>query len=273
LTPDPLHGLQLTAHHRAAIERLRASLEPDRSILALLLAGSLAHGYARPDSDIDVLLLVSPEDMRRYRGERRLTWADRSYCDWDGGYVDAKYVDVEFLQRVAARGSEPARYAFQGARILSSRVDGLQELLVDATRYPLEGRQQRVERFAAQMLAWRWYHSEAIRQANPYLGSLARQKVILFACRIVLARNERLYPYHKWLLREVGRAPDRPPTLLEDIDGLLREPDQDRVVRFVSDVLEHFAIDEAETNATWPDLFMRDTEQAWLEGEPAVDDL
>ena len=55
---QPLEGLELTAHHRAAIERLVARLEPDTDILALLLAGSLAHGYARTDSDIDVMVLV-----------------------------------------------------------------------------------------------------------------------------------------------------------------------------------------------------------------------
>src|SRR5262245_34741956 len=43
-----LAGLELTAHHRRAIDRLIAKLEPDPDILALLLAGSIAHGYARP---------------------------------------------------------------------------------------------------------------------------------------------------------------------------------------------------------------------------------
>jgi hypothetical protein len=268
-----LEGLDLTTHHRAAIERVVGHLEADPDILGLLLAGSLAHGYARPDSDVDVLLIVDHERMERHRREGSLTWADRSFCDWDGGYVDAKYADTEFLERVAARGSEPARYAFQGSRILFGRIDGLEALLADATRYPLEGRERRVERFTAQLLAWRWYHGEAIRQASPYLGSLARQKVVLFACRIVLAQNERLYPYHKWLLREVERAPDRPTTLLEDIDRLLRQPDQERVVGLVSDVLGHYDIDETAADAAWPSLFMRDTEQTWLEGEPTVDDL
>jgi predicted nucleotidyltransferase len=36
-------------------------LEPDPSILALLLAGSIAHGFAGPDSDIDVAIVVEPD--------------------------------------------------------------------------------------------------------------------------------------------------------------------------------------------------------------------
>jgi hypothetical protein len=265
--------VDMAPHHRLAIDRLVAMLEPDPDILALLLAGSIAHGYARPDSDIDVLVVVSAERMARQREEGRLTWSDPSICDWEGGYVDAKYLDLDLLGRVADHGSEPARYAFQGARVLLDRADGLQGLLARAVRYPIEGRDQRVARFTAQLLAWRWYHSEAVRKDSPYLGALARHKVTLFACRIVLARNERLYPFHKWLLTETERAPDRPPALLEDIDRMLREPDQARVERLVAEVLEWYAIDEPTANASWPSLFMEDTELAWLHGRAPIDDL
>jgi hypothetical protein len=268
-----LASLQLTSHHRLALERLAAMLEPDPDILALVLAGSLAHGYALPDSDIDVLMLVTQEAMAERRRTGRLHWVDRSVCDWDGGYVDGKFVDAALLDQVATRGSEPARYAWQGARVLFDRSEGLPDLLARIVRYPLEGRDDRVARFTAQLLAWRWYHSEAEKKDSPYLGALARHKVTLFACRIVLARNERLYPFHKWLLAETERATDRPPALMEDIDRMLREPDQARVEALVASVLDRYGIDQASANANWPSLFMEDTELAWLHGRAAIDDL
>jgi hypothetical protein len=271
--PTGLEGLGLTPHHRRAVERVVAALAADEHTQAILLAGSLAHGSARPDSDIDILLVVDQEEMERHRREGRLTWADRSYCDWEGGYVDAKYLDLGFLERVAAHGSEPARYAFEGARILMSRVEDLDDLLAAVVRYPVAGREERIERFTAQLLAWRWYHSESVRQSSPYLGTLARHKVVLFACRIVLAANARLYPYHKWLLRETERAPDRPPALLEDIDRLLRGTDHIPVERLVADVLAWYGIDEAAADASWPSRYMQDTELAWLDGRPSIDDL
>jgi hypothetical protein len=273
MTSTGLEGLESSAHHRRALERLVDSLARDPANLALLLGGSLAHGYARPDSDIDVLQVVGREQMERLRGEGRLTWSDPSLCEWEGGYVDAKYVDTDLLEDVAERGSEPARYAYQDARILFSRIDGLDDILARVVRYPIEGRDDRVARFAAQLLAWRWYHSESIRQESPYLGALARQKVVLFACRIVLACNERLYPFHKWLLRETERAPERPLTLLEDIDLLLRHPSQPRVERLIDEVFACYGIDEAATNRTWPSLFMQDVELAWTGGHSPIDDL
>jgi hypothetical protein len=140
-------------------------------------------------------------------------------------------------------------------------------------RYPIEGRDERVVRFTAQLMAWRWYHAEALRKESPYLGALARHKVTLFACRIVLARNERLYPFHKWMLAETERATDRPPTLLADIDRMLQEPDQAHVAGLVTEVLDWYGIDEAAADATWGSRFMEDTELAWLHGRAPIDDL
>lgn len=270
---EALDGMDLTPHHRRAVERLAARLETDADARALVLAGSLAHGYARPDSDIDVLLVTTPDRMAELRRDGRLHWVDHSICDWDGGYVDGKFADLDLLEQVADRGSEPARYAFQGGRVLFDRTGRLDELLERIVRFPMEGREERVARFAAQLLAYRWFHSEAIRQDSAYLRALALHKVTLFACRIVLARNARLYPFHKWLLAETERAPDRPPGLLGDIAAMFRTPDQARVEGLVRDVLDWYAIDEGAANATWPDLFMEDTELAWLHGRAPIDDL
>jgi hypothetical protein len=270
---EVLRDLELTDHHRAAIGRLVAMLEPDPANRALVLGGSLAHGYAQHDSDIDVIIVIAPETMAARQREGKLHWVDRTVCDWDGGYVDGKFVDVGMLKQVAARGSEPARYAWQGARVLFQRLEGLDELLGRIVRYPIEGRDERVMRFTAQLLAWRWYHSEAVRRDSAYMRALALHKVTLFACRIVLARNERLYPFHKWLLAETERASDRPPELLRDIDRMLREPDHARVERLVGDLLGWYGIDAASANASWPSLFMEDTELAWLRGRPAIDDV
>jgi hypothetical protein len=41
----------------------------------------------------------------------------------------------------------------------------------------------------------------------------------------------------------------------------------------VADVLAWYGIDEAAANATWPTLFMEDTELAWLHGRAPIDDL
>jgi hypothetical protein len=260
-------------HHSESIQRLTAAFEQNATVHALLLGGSIAHGFARADSDIDVAVVVDTAEYRRRRAENQLTFSDRSLCTYEGGYVDGKYVDRDFLQAVAARGSEPARYAYHGSQILFSRVGGLEELLAAIVRYPVEQKAERIQRFAAQLLAWRWYYSEARRQENEYLGVLALQKVVLFGSRIILAANELLFPYHKWLLRVLASAERQPPGMQTEIEALLHQPSRERLEAFCQRILEFAGVDAALANAGWPMRFLQDTELRWLAAEPCIDDL
>lgn len=262
----------LEPHHAASIRNLVAALEPDPSILALVLAGSIAHGFARPDSDIDVVIVVDPADYRRRQRSEQLHYLNRDLCTYPG-YIDGKYADLEFLRLVAAQGSDPARFAFKDSRVLFSRISGLEPLLADIARFPVDQKHSRIDRFAAQLLAWRWYYREATRYDNRYLRLLAVQKLVLFGCRIVLTENELLYPYQKWLLRVVETAPRQPPAFPASIEALLADDSWARVERYCQDVLDFARIDPAEADAHWPSRFMKDTELSWMLHEAPIDDL
>jgi len=273
-SPLDLSSTRMETHHTTSIQNLVAHLQADPAIVALLLGGSLAHGFARPDSDIDVAIVQTPEAFARQRTSGRLHYNNRELCTYPG-YIDGKYMDEAFLRAVAARGSDPARFAFQDARILFSRLPGLESLLAAIVRYPIEQQAERVARFSAQLLGWRWYFSEALRQQNPYLGLLARQKLVLFSARIVLAVNATFFPYHKWMLRVLASVPRQPPGLAAALDDLVLKPDLsfDEVDHHCRDLLTFAGLDHDTANASWPSYFMRDTELRWLEEEPAIDDL
>jgi predicted nucleotidyltransferase len=259
-------------HHADSIDNLVQEFRHNPKILALLLGGSLAHGFARPDSDIDVSIIVSAEEMAAFRQGGRLHYNNRTLCTYDG-YIDGKYIDLDFLRLVAARGNDPIRYAFEGARVLFSRLPDLEPLLADIVRYPVAEKSDRKLRFAAQLLAWRWYYSEGVRQANAYLITLALQKLTLFTCRLVLTENEMLYPYHKWMRRVTLSAPRQPAGLDDRLDELLQDHSWALVDRHAREVLAFVGLDFAACDATWPTYFMRDSELRWMTGEPAIDDL
>jgi len=260
-------------HHAASIRNLVAAFERDPAVLALLLGGSLAHGFAKPDSDIDVAIIVEPAEFQRRKQGGKLHYNNRELCTYEKGYIDGKYMDVEFLRLVAAQGSDPARFAFKDSRILFSHLPVLAPLLTDIVRFPVEQKRARLDRFAAQLLAWRWYYTEAVRQQNQYLVYLAIQKLVLFGGRIVLTENELLYPYHKWLLRVVETAARQPPGLRASIDGLLAEHSWNKVEGYCAGILAFAGINEADANAMWPTRFMKDTELKWVTEEPPIDDL
>lgn len=260
-------------HHAKSIQNLVEEFKKDPKVLALILGGSLAHGFARPDSDIDVSIVVETGEHERRKRENKLHYNNRPLCTYEKGYIDGKYVDMEFLRLVAARGSDPARYAYQDSRILFSRIDGLEGVLAEIIRFPVEQKKERLDRFAAQLLAWRWYYREGLRQQNQYLVILALQKLVLFGCRVVLTENEILFPYHKWMLRVVATAARQPPGLLAAIDGLLANHSWDQVNEFCLGLLAFAGIDAAAADAVWPTRFMKDTELKWVQAEPGIDDL
>lgn len=259
-------------HHDHSIRNLVGAFENDTTVLALILGGSLAHGFAKPDSDIDVTMVVDPAEYRRRQQENRMHYNNRSLCTYDG-YIDGKYVDVEFLQLVAERGSDPIRYAYEGNRILFSRIENLDKLLARIVRFPVEEKPERLQRFVAQLLAWRWYYSEALRQENAYLVFLSIQKLVLFGSRIVLTENELLYPYHKWMLRVLEKAPRQPPELRQEIQTLLAAHTWEKVDAYCRRIIAFVGIDHDTANAAWPTRFMKDTELRWVTQEACIDDI
>jgi predicted nucleotidyltransferase len=257
-------------HHQESIDKLVPHLQGDPDVLALILGGSIAHGFETPASDIDVLIVVSDSDYEARRREGRLQLVDFEMCTYEGGYVDGKYLDRAFLERVAREGSEPARFAFADARVLFSRFDGLEETLRAIARYPVAGKADRIGRFYAQLEAWHWYAHEALKLADRYLLGTAVSKMVLFGGRLILAHNELLYPYHKWLVRMLEQAPDKPADLMARIEALYEAPSEDNIRAFYSTVA---FFQPWECGLAWPTQFMLDSELAWQDGRTPVDDL
>jgi predicted nucleotidyltransferase len=263
---------RMEPHHAASIRNLIAEFEQKPDVLALILGGSIAHGFARPDSDIDVAIVVPTADFQSKQRAGLLHYNNRTLCTYPG-YIDGKYMDLDFLRAVADRGSDPARYAFHGSQILFSRVPEIGALLAEIVRYPVAQRQERIDRFVAQLLAWRWYYSEAQRQQSAYLTMLALQKIVLFSSRVVLALNDTFFPYHKWMLRVLESVPRRPPEMLTAIDDLLRQHTWTKVDEYCRGILAFAGIDFAVADPLWPTRFMKDTELRWLTEEPAIDEI
>jgi predicted nucleotidyltransferase len=258
-------------HHADSISRVAAHFEALPEVQALVLGGSIAHGFARPTSDVDVLIVISEEDHERRRATGRLTFLSHDLCTYPGGYVDGKYVTRAFIGQVAERGSEPARFAFADARVIFSRVDDLAALLERAARYPVEGRTDRMRRFHAQLQAWHWYAHEALRLDNRYLLGVALARLVLFGGRLVLAHNHALYPYHKWFLEVLSRVEEQPPGLLDRIQDLHENPSAATVTEFFETIRDFR--EWPPLVAGWGDQFMIDSEQNWLVTPPPVDDL
>lgn len=258
-------------HHASTVQRTTDHFAAQPGVVGLILAGSLAHGFATPESDVDVMIVVSDAEHRERLAHGTTCFFSRELCTYPEGYVDGKYTSLAYLDEVEARGSEPARYAFQDARVLFSRDAALGNRLLGIARYPVEEKERRLWRFQAQFEAWQWYTTQAHARNDLTLLRTSVSKLVLFGGRIVLAHNETLYPFHKWFLRVLAGVPHQPPGLLAQIQTLALDPTREAIEQFAQ-TIRSFRPWQI-SHATWPAQFMADSENNWLHHPAPVDDV
>lgn len=264
-------GNDMYKHHQDTIDNITKKMKERNDVLALLIGGSIAHGFATEDSDVDIMIVISNEDYEKRYRENILTYFERESCTYEKGYVDGKYISLDFLDKVRKFGSDPARFAFKDAFLSFSKMEGLDGLLKDIAQFPKDQKADRMKRFIAQVHAWNWYYSEGANKNNPYLMTQAVTNLVLFGGRAILAYNELLYPYHKWFLKVLEGAGKKPAGLMDRIETILREKSPEAVEGFVQAVLGF--TDWGIEGTDWPRYFMQDSELGWMVGNCFVGDI
>lgn len=221
-------------HHLEAISRLSERFQTSPDHLALIIGGSIAKGWARPDSDVDFMLVVTDEEAARRAKTCSLPIFSTDFTDYPGGYVDGKAITVDFLREVADHGSEPARSAALGAWVEFDRTDGeVTRLVNEMAIYPAEGHEDRVRSYFSQLMVWNWFVGESEKRDDRYLMLQAVTSMALFGMRLILAENRKIYPYHKWVSRMVSECADRPASFEVIRDEMLFTPTKATAQAFV----------------------------------------
>lgn len=263
-------NIKMREHHRRVVDQLRDRFIGDGNFQAMLVGGSIAKGWERDDSDVDIMLIAADEEYTRRQATNQMNYFDTQMCDYPGGYVDGKILDLRFLGDVAEKGSEPARSAFAGVEIVFSRIPGLEDLLRRITVYDESQYIPRVTSFFAQVQAYQWFISEAEKRGQKYLMLHAVSDIVLFGCRMILAYNRMLYPYHKWLLNAVQDAPQKPANFMSLVEALMNEPCKRNADAFVECVVSF--TEWPRPAEGWPSRFMLDSELGWRRGVVDVSD-
>ncbi len=263
--------MQIRDHHQRAIDRLADAYRDDPQFCGLIIGGSIAKGYARDDSDVDFLIIATDEAFERRLAARDLFINRRDLCDYDGGFVDGKIINLAFLEELAEKGNEPSRAAFEGAFVAYSHMPDLDALLQRIPVYPEAGHDERIRAFYSMAFIQHWLFHEAERHGNRYTLTRAASQLALFAGRLILAHNRRLFPYHKWLPRTLESVPDKPDDLMARFNDLLDEPSGDNATKLFELVRDFQDWGVSDLDAyTW---FMTDVEWSWMSGMTPLEDL
>jgi hypothetical protein len=263
---------QLLPHHRETIEHIAHYFRVDPRYRALLIGGSIVKGLARPDSDVDIMLIATDEEFAHLTEHCEFTLyrPELSTYKETGGYVDGKYLNLQFLLDAAECGSEPTRWSFKDAIIAYSDIPNLDALVARIATYPVGEQAAKIRSFFGQFFIMYWFVREAEKRDNRYLLTRVTADLVLYGSRLILAHNRMLYPFHKWMMTEVARAPEKPANFMSLAETLLQTPTNDHAKAFFDCVTQFrdwgVSIPEA-VNA-----FTEDSERSWMHGRPALSD-
>ena len=262
--------MSIKDHHQRAIDCLADEYRDDPRFPALIIGGSVAKGFARDDSDVDFMIVATDEEFNRRMASSDLFINRTDLCDYDGGYVDGKIVSRSFLDDVAAKGNEPSRAAFEGAFTAYSRDADIEPLLARIATYPESGHDERIRAFYSMVFIQNWLFHEAARHGNRYTMLRAASQLALFAGRLMLAHNRRLFPYHKWLPRTLELVPDKPADMMRHFNALLDQPTAEHATALFELVRDFRDWGVSDLDAyTW---FMTDVEWSWMTDSTPMED-
>jgi hypothetical protein len=122
--------------------------------------------------------------------------------------------------------------------------------------------------FASHLALLHWYVGEADKRQDPYLLSWTATNLVLYGGRLVLAHNRLLFPFHKWFMRQLRLAPDRPANMVELAEAVLRRPSRETALRFF-ECVSSFRDWGVPLSRAGVD-FMLETEWIWRGGRPPL---
>jgi hypothetical protein len=252
-------------HHERAVAAYVGTARRDPSALAVIVVGSVARGTERPDSDVDLYLVVGDDAFADALARNRLSWTERHDADYPGGYVDVKLASPRVLAVAAESGDDPMRASFEGARIAFRRGIDLDGVLEAILRLPDAAWDERVRAQLAQArIHGGYFLPQAEASGDAFLRHHAATHLALAAARAGLAERRTLLRGPKYVAETLERL-DLPDGFFARWRELVERPTAESGARLLAAV-EDWLGPERDPDDTLS-TFIRDNELAWLTGE------
>ena len=261
-------------HHEESIQNLIKYFKDQDGVTAIILGGSIAKGREQPDSDIDAMIIVTPERYRKLEEQHLVSECIFGHCTYEGGYFDIKYYDKSFLKLVSEQGSEPARSAFTGSRCLYTSDQEIPALLASIAAYPIALKEEKMLSFYSAVTLYNGYFwhlaTHKYSEDNDYFKVRTATEIVLFCFRLLLADAEVLYPCQRDLCRTVNDLPKKPARIVEKSKLFLRTLNDESRKDFVDSVLNFIQYKPPKDYEIQLSRFVDDNELWWYKHRPMI---
>ena len=255
-------------HHIESAQKLRKYFEGQEGVIAIVLDGSTVKGNARPDSDIDAIIVVTEEKYAELAAQNRLADVIPGHCTYEGGYFDIKYKTKAILRRAAEHASEPTRNAYVKAQVLCTTDAEIPALVAAIERYPEHTVADKIRCFCANLQLNRGYFLNIVPEDNSYMRAHLAQEIVYSVYRLILIENRALFPCNRRLEETVRACKKRPDNILELGRAFLQEITVERCEAFVQAFWKQSDLPLNDDVSESCSQYVRYYEDWWLEENP-----
>ena len=252
-------------HHESTLERFTGAQAADPEVLGVIVVGSVARGEARPESDVDVYVVLTDPAYEAALAAGSVARVSHEGVTYAGGYVDIKLASPTYLSRAVAEADDPTRASLIGARVSFDRTGALAGLVEAITELPARVWPERVDAYRAQLGLYAGYFlRQAVERGDDFLLRHASVHACLAAGRLALAKNRRLFRGQKYLQTDLACLTDTPDGYLECWSRLLSQPSTPAGEALLA-MTDAWLGDRPTLDQTLG-RFITDNELAWLTG-------
>ena len=261
-------GEKMYRHHIESAQKLREYFEGRDGVIAVVLDGSTVKGNARPDSDIDAIIVVTEEKYAELAAQNRLAEVIPGHCTYEGGYFDVKYKTKSILARAAEHASEPTRNAYVKAQVLCTTDAEIPALVAAIERYPEHTVDDKIRCFCANLQLNRGYFLHIVPEDNSFMRAHLAQEIVYSVYRLILIENRMLFPCNRRLEETVSACGKRPEGILELGRRFLREITVDACEAFVQAFWKQSDLPLNDDVSESCSQYVKYYEDWWLEENP-----
>ncbi len=227
----------MTQQQINTIDKVISETQNDPSVIGVILVGSLAKGTERDTSDVDVFIVVNDELFLTYSRKHQLYWTlpitDKTkFCD-----VDGKIISKSLLTKALNNGTESIKSTFHYSKLLYS-IDPEVDKLVEALKNTNIIKNDYTKLFYALMKSKRYTADDDINNLMQLKSCIL--DTVLYACRLVLAHNNKPYPCMKNIEKEIINCSDKPINFMHNMHILLQTFSLEALEVFYNEVEDHF---------------------------------
>jgi predicted nucleotidyltransferase len=262
-------------HHEESLKIMIDYFEnqhPDKEqIIAVVFGGSVAKGMERPDSDLDCMVIVTPEyfEVRQTANSTAETISGMS--TYEGGYFDIKYMTKEYIRAAAEKGSEPTRNSFLCARVLFSKDPEIERIVNAIPVFQLsEMEDKQLSFYSSLMLNYAYFWKDC--KPDGYMKTRVAAEIVYCIYRLILQENHILFPSNRRLEETAAKAAKKPEGIVELCHKFCETYDSDACDQLVDAYLKWTMYQiPSDFNAVLT-RYVQDYEQWWLVPRPLVNE-